>query len=102
VEEEEGDVLCGADVGLCEELDVLCMIDAKLCDEVEGVELDDVVVKSAAFHRMDTPKALIPPPAFSPIGITLVPLVIEASPLGRSETITVQGRVEYCGQLVEV
>jgi hypothetical protein len=87
-----------------EGIDALCAIDDELCGEVEGAELEDVVVKSPAFHRMDNPNALIPPPACNPIGITLAPLVIEAgtSELGRSDTSTVQTRVEYCGQLVEV
>jgi hypothetical protein len=87
-----------------EGIDALCVVDDELCEEVEGVELEDVVVKSPAFHRIDNPNALIPPPACNPIGITLAPLVIEAgaSELGRSDTSTVQAMVEYCGQLVDV
>ena len=85
-----------------EEADELCVVEVGPCKEVEGVELDNVVVKSPTFHRIDNPKALIPPPAFNPIGITLVPLVIEAGALGRSDTCTVHAMVEYCGQLVEV
>ncbi len=38
-----------------EEFGVLFVVAEGLCEEVEGVELNDVVVKSPAFHRIDKP-----------------------------------------------
>lgn len=90
---DEGEVLVEKGM-LGEEPDVLCVVDVW--------EVDALVVKSSSCHRIEIPKALIPPPIFNPIGITLVPLVIAVTELGRSVTTTVQTIVEYCGQLVEV